>query len=95
MSDASSGGIEPDVSERDDVRVPGSELGSPVKGRVSRSETSSGGIVLHLCPKCGGQGHVNKPPWIAGDQPTWMSTNTGGYTCPVCHGIGYLELSRV
>ncbi len=40
------------------------------------------------CPKCGGQGHVGKPPYIAGDQHSWVTGNTGGYECPVCHGSG-------
>lgn len=39
------------------------------------------------CPKCGGQGYVNKPPYIAGDQESWVANNTGGFKCPVCHGF--------
>jgi len=45
---------------------------------------------MHLCPKCLGQGFVNTPPFVAGDQPTWLSNTSGGYTCRVCFGRGYL-----
>lgn len=37
------------------------------------------------CPKCGGQGTVQKPPWVAGDQTGWVSSTTsllsGCYIC--------------
>lgn len=46
---------------------------------------------IELCPKCGGQGHVEKPPWVAGDRDQWVSNNTGGYTCPVCNGSGIVS----
>ncbi len=46
-----------------------------------------------LCPKCSGQGHVNKPPYIAGDQHSWVAGNTGGYQCPVCAGRGMVALA--
>ena len=51
-----------------------------------------GGVNICLCPKCGGQRHVAKPPHIAGDQRMWVDYNTGGYRCPVCKGVGYLVL---
>ena len=38
-----------------------------------------------ICPKCNGQGMVSKPPWIAGDQNTWVSSETS-YICDVCDG---------
>jgi rRNA maturation protein Nop10 len=44
-----------------------------------------------ICPKCGGQKHVNKPPYIGGDQHTWVAGNTEGYKCPVCDGRGVIE----
>lgn len=44
-----------------------------------------------ICPKCNGQGVVNKPPWIAGDQDTWTSTNTT-HLCDVCNGSKVLYL---
>ena len=27
------------------------------------------------CPVCDGHGTVTRPPWIAGDQPTWTSSD--------------------
>lgn len=38
-----------------------------------------------LCPKCNGQGIVQKPPHVAGDVNEWISSNTI-YTCDVCNG---------
>lgn len=32
------------------------------------------------CPKCDGQGIVSKPPWLAGDISTWVSSETS-YIC--------------
>lgn len=40
------------------------------------------------CPVCDGQGLVNKPPWIAGDQHEWSDTSCGPYTCRRCGGTG-------
>ena len=57
---------------------------------VSTPSVSSSPPVMHLCPKCLGQGFVNTPPFVAGDQPTWLSNTSGGYTCRVCFGRGYL-----
>lgn len=37
------------------------------------------------CPKCDGQGIVSKPPYIAGNQNTWTSSEIS-YTCNVCNG---------
>jgi RecJ-like exonuclease len=45
-------------------------------------------ISLQRCPVCHGQGHVQKPPWVAGDQHSWASNSTGGYVCRVCRGKG-------
>lgn len=39
-----------------------------------------------VCPKCGGQGHVEKPPWIAGDVHSWSACSTGGHVCDLCKG---------
>ena len=39
-----------------------------------------------LCPKCGGQGVVSRPPWIPADIRVWNSTGTSTYTCDVCYG---------
>lgn len=43
----------------------------------------------YQCPVCHGQKTVSKPPWIAGDQPTWSaSTAHDLYPCPTCSGTG-------
>jgi DnaJ-class molecular chaperone len=46
--------------------------------------------VWQKCPRCDGQGHTNRPPWIPGDQATWFSTTTVSYWCPPCGGTGLL-----
>ncbi len=43
---------------------------------------------LVKCPVCDGQGTVSRPPWVAGDQPTWIDTQTAPYPCKACHGKG-------
>lgn len=40
------------------------------------------------CPVCDGQGLVNRPPHIAGDQMTWSSTNAAPHPCRRCIGTG-------
>ena len=55
------------------IDLPGYRIG----GEVRRTE---------LCPKCDGQGLVAKPPWVAGDIPTWTSHTTAPYTCGLCNG---------
>ena len=40
------------------------------------------------CPVCDGTGLVSKPPWIAGDQQTWVSSSTGPWPCKACDGTG-------
>ncbi len=42
------------------------------------------------CPVCDGQGLVNKPPYIAGDQPAWTDSSNSPYTCKACGGGGVL-----
>ena len=42
------------------------------------------------CPVCNGTGLVSRPPWVAGDVPSWSSTGTGPYPCRVCGGKGVL-----
>jgi hypothetical protein len=37
------------------------------------------------CPKCDGQGLVNKPPYVAGDVNDWESSSTS-FVCDVCNG---------
>lgn len=48
-------------------------------------------MTIELCPNCKGQKWVQKPPWIAGDQNTWSSTNAQ-YDCPTCNGKGYIDM---
>lgn len=47
--------------------------------------------VWQLCPKCNGQGHVSKPPWVPGDVEMWVSSDTGTHTCQVCNGNGVIK----
>lgn len=42
----------------------------------------------HKCPVCDGQGKVNRPPYVAGDQETWPATGIGPYPCRACDGTG-------
>lgn len=42
--------------------------------------------IPHKCPVCNGHGTVSKPPSVAGDQDTWMSSGTHLYPCPACNG---------
>jgi hypothetical protein len=49
--------------------------------------------VVALCPNCYGQKTVQRPPWVAGDQPTWEGTGTPLYPCPTCNAKGYIVLS--
>ncbi len=42
--------------------------------------------IPHKCPVCDGQGIVIKPPWVAGDQDTWMASSTVTHTCHKCDG---------
>ncbi len=47
-------------------------------------------IFPFCCPTCHGQGTVSKPPWVAGDQNTWVSSSVRSYPCPSCNGAGVL-----
>lgn len=44
----------------------------------------------HRCPVCEGQGLVNRPPWLAGDQNTWTDNQAGPYPCKACNGTGII-----
>jgi hypothetical protein len=46
--------------------------------------------LIQRCPVCDGTGLVSKPPGIAGDVTTWMSSSSGPYPCRVCAGAGIL-----
>lgn len=37
------------------------------------------------CPKCDGQGHVSKPPYVPGDISVWTSATTS-HICDLCKG---------
>lgn len=47
-------------------------------------------MIPHKCPVCDGQGIVSKPPWVAGDQVTWVSGGVTTYPCPACAGAKVL-----
>jgi hypothetical protein len=42
------------------------------------------------CPICDGTGLVSRPPGVAGDQPTFVSTSCGPWPCRPCTGTGLL-----
>lgn len=42
-------------------------------------------IPYQLCPKCHGQGIVEKPPYVPGDVDQWISADTA-HQCDVCMG---------
>lgn len=42
----------------------------------------------HKCPVCDGTGLTVRPPYVAGDQNSWVSNSTGPYPCKVCKGEG-------
>ena len=45
---------------------------------------------IYLCPLCHGQGTVSKAPHIDGDVYEWTDNVSGGYTCRICKGLGYV-----
>lgn len=44
----------------------------------------------YKCPVCDGQGHLNKPPCIAGVQDSWCDYHTRTYPCHHCEGTGVI-----
>ena len=48
--------------------------------------------IKEKCPVCAGTGLVSRPPWIAGDQPTWASSSIGPWPCKVCDGTGLIPV---
>ncbi len=42
----------------------------------------------YACPVCNGAGHLNRPPWIAGDQESWVANEIRTYPCSACDGTG-------
>jgi len=47
--------------------------------------------MIQKCPVCDGTGLVSRPPWIAGDQESWVSSTTTPYPCKRCGGIGTID----
>jgi len=48
---------------------------------------------IYICPNCHGQKTVQRPPWVAGDQPVWLGGGTPVYPCPTCDAKGYVILT--
>ena len=48
-------------------------------------------MTVQLCPMCQGTGVVSRPPGIAADQHTWVSTSAGPWPCRICQGAGLIE----
>lgn len=45
--------------------------------------------VPFTCPVCSGSCKVSRPPWFAGDIPTWPDNGSGTlYPCQACGGTG-------
>ena len=44
----------------------------------------------YTCPVCTGAGTVSRPPYIAGDQPSWAANSTAIFDCKACDGKGIL-----
>ena len=49
------------------------------------------GYKYQKCPICDGAGLLNRPPWVAGDQQEWSTTDASPYTCHGCQGSGLLN----
>jgi len=50
-------------------------------------------LEIYLCPNCRGQKTVQRPLWVAGDQPVWLGGGTPVYPCPTCDAKGYVILT--
>lgn len=46
--------------------------------------------IPYKCPVCNGQGKVQVPPGIAGDQSTYVAAEVRLYDCRACKGTGIL-----
>jgi hypothetical protein len=40
----------------------------------------------YTCPVCNGAGTVSRPPYIAGDIPSWADSGINVYECKACKG---------
>lgn len=47
-------------------------------------------MMPHTCPVCNGAGTVQRPPWVAGDQSTWVSASTAPHPCKACNATGII-----
>jgi len=50
--------------------------------------TEPGRGVPYKCPCCDGMGKRLRPPYVAGDQDSWVASGTGLYDCVACGGTG-------
>lgn len=81
-----------EVEEGKDFRIeidaPFPEIAIPIEQTKSeQGETVFG--EWQLCPKCNGQGLIEKPPYLAAEVTEWVSTGTV-FTCDVCNGAKIL-----
>lgn len=60
------------------------------RARGSFAAPSGSPATPHCCPVCNGAGTVSRPPWIAGDQETWVAGEVGAYPCRACAGKGVI-----
>lgn len=79
-------------------KVDGGELCLQVAERIQQvfpdpraSLSPSRGDEWQKCPVCDGQGHLNKPPHVPGDQATWLSGTTASWPCKRCDGTGTIR----
>lgn len=47
-------------------------------------------MIPHKCPVCDGAGSISRPPWIPGDVPQWLASDTASHPCNACGGTGVL-----
>ena len=55
-----------------------------------RAGMEAKGLIPYKCPVCDGQGTVNKPSWVAGDQHEYTAAGCGPYPCRACGGTGII-----
>lgn len=59
---------------------------------IEQTKSEQGETVFgewQLCPKCNGQGMIEKPPYLAAEETEWISTGVA-FTCDVCNGAKVL-----
>lgn len=60
------------------------------KGEVISYKQHISSKIPHCCPVCNGAGKVQRPPYVAGDQCSWISSGGELYPCPPCKGTGII-----